>query len=293
MASCVGLAGWRPASRARPVENPGRRLSGVATDGAADAQEVDVPAHDEQRVRNTHCNRITCNEPGCPGNVRHVDGPKRHIRGHAGTNVRVRVAIPGGDHEFSPGGPSSAAPRRRIASAVDAGKIPQRPDVPVPARSETTTTPHRSSGGEWCESEALGGVRAAHAAAALGRTLILIEAAPGAVLLRSRYCVIQAFKPYRASGADPLGLALPDLSLRLAFAVRTEEEQQVFATARGSILPTPVRAGKHSRLPTYLRHGTITSTKMHQIVRYSRSSGSLQANQSCPGTSVARYNASS
>ena len=120
----------------------------------------------------------------------------------------------------------------------------------------------------------LGGVGAAHAAAALGRTLILVQATPRAVLLGPRHGVVQAFKPYRASSADTLGLTLPDLPLRLALAVRTEEEQQVLATARGSILPPPIRAGKHSRLPTYLRHGSITSTKMHQIVRYSRSSGS-------------------
>jgi hypothetical protein len=119
-----------------------------------------------------------------------------------------------------------------------------------------------------------GGVRAPHPTAALSRTLILVQATPRAVLLRPRDGVIQAFKPYRASSADPLGLALPDLPLGLTLAVRTEEEQQVFATARGSILPTPVRAGKHSRLPTYLRHGSITSTKMHQIVRYSGASGS-------------------
>src|ERR1700740_1667080 len=63
-------------------------------------------------------------------------------------------------------------------------------------------------------------------------------------------------KPYRASSANLLGLAPPDLPLRLALTVRTEKEQQVLATALCSILPTPVRAGKHSRLPTYLRHGS-------------------------------------
>src|ERR1700751_250733 len=119
----------------------------------------------------------------------------------------------------------------------------------------------------------LGGVGPAHAATALGRTLVLVEATPGAVLLRPRHGVVQALQPHRASRADPLGLALPDLPLWLALAIGTEEEQQVFALARGSILPAPIRAGKHSRLPTYLRHGTITSTKVHQIVRYSRASG--------------------
>ena len=94
-----------PGDRARLAENPGRRLSGGATDGALDAQEVDVPSHDEQRVRNTHYNRITCNEAGCPGNVRHVDGAERHIRRHTRRNVAVRVAIPG-RAGVSPGGPS-------------------------------------------------------------------------------------------------------------------------------------------------------------------------------------------
>jgi hypothetical protein len=48
-------------ARAPGSENPGRRLSGEQTDSALDAQEVDVPSHDEQRVRNTHYARITCN----------------------------------------------------------------------------------------------------------------------------------------------------------------------------------------------------------------------------------------
>jgi hypothetical protein len=76
----------RHRTRAR-VGNPGRRLTGEQTDGAANAQEIDVPAPDEQRVRNTHEARITCNEPDCPGSVRHVDGAKGHIRGHTRGNV--------------------------------------------------------------------------------------------------------------------------------------------------------------------------------------------------------------
>jgi hypothetical protein len=53
-----------------------------------------VPTHDEQRVRNSHYDSITCNDLECPGNVRHVDGPKRHIRRHAVGNMRARAAIP-------------------------------------------------------------------------------------------------------------------------------------------------------------------------------------------------------
>ena len=83
-------AGKHPASRARPVRYPGRRSTGVETDGATDAQEVDVPTHDEQRIRNTHDSRITCNGSGCPGQVRHVDSAGGHTLGHVGGN---RVAL--------------------------------------------------------------------------------------------------------------------------------------------------------------------------------------------------------
>jgi putative phosphoribosyl transferase len=73
---------------------PGRRLSGRQTDGTADPQEVDVPSHDEQRVRNTHESRITCNEPDCPGTVRHVDGPAVRIGWHTDGNPPPAAAIP-------------------------------------------------------------------------------------------------------------------------------------------------------------------------------------------------------
>jgi len=81
-------------ARAPGSEKPGRRLSGEKTDGAADAQEVDVPTHDEQRIRNTHYNRITCNGLDCPGSVRHVDGANGHIRAHTRGNRPARSAIP-------------------------------------------------------------------------------------------------------------------------------------------------------------------------------------------------------
>jgi len=54
-----------------------------------------VPSHDEQRVRNTHEARITCNEPDCPGTVRHVDGSVVLIRKHTGGNRPPAVPIPG------------------------------------------------------------------------------------------------------------------------------------------------------------------------------------------------------
>jgi hypothetical protein len=77
----------RPVSRAHPVSfRGGDRLEG-ATDGAADAQEIDVPAHDEQRVRNTHNVNITCNVPDCPTIVHYADGPTRYILGHVWRNA--------------------------------------------------------------------------------------------------------------------------------------------------------------------------------------------------------------
>ena len=50
--------------------------------------------------------------------------------------------------------------------------------------------------------------------------------------------------------------------LWLPLAVWAEEEHQILATTRGSVLPPPVRTGKHGRLPTHLRHGSVTSTKL-------------------------------
>src|SRR5246127_2755442 len=91
----------------------------------------------------------------------------------------------------------------------------------------------------------LGRVGAAHPAAALGRALVLVQAAPGPVLLRAGNGVIQALDPDRAARADLLGLALPDVPLWLPLAVRAEEKHQILATTRGSVLLPPVRAGKH------------------------------------------------
>ena len=104
--------------------------------------------------------------------------------------------------------------------------------------------------------EASGRVGPPHPAPALGRALFLVQPAPHAVLLRPGQRVVEALDPDRAVGADRLGLALPDLTLRLALTVGTEEEDKILRTARGSILPAPVGPGKHSRLPTHLRHGT-------------------------------------
>jgi putative phosphoribosyl transferase len=108
----------------------------------------------------------------------------------------------------------------------------------------------------------LGGVRAAHPATALRGALVLVQAAPGTVLLRAGDGVVEALDPDRAASANGLCLTLPDLPLWLPLAVWAEEEHQILATTRGNVLPPPVWAGKHRRLPAHLRHGSVTSTKL-------------------------------
>src|SRR5581483_3948439 len=100
-----------------------------------------------------------------------------------------------------------------------------------------------------------GRVGPAHPAAALGRALFLVQPAPDAVLLRPGQGVVEALGADRALGANALGLALPDLPLRLALTVGAEKEDKILFTARGVILPAPIGPGKHSRLPTHLGHG--------------------------------------
>jgi putative phosphoribosyl transferase len=63
----------------------GRRSASGTTYGAADAQEVDVPAHDEQWVRNIHLSRITHSGPVCPA-----------LLSHTGANLPQVAAIPAG-----------------------------------------------------------------------------------------------------------------------------------------------------------------------------------------------------
>ena len=228
---------------------------------------------DEQRVRNSHYNRITCNGPCCPGDVQHADSAGARSGRHTAGNRAAWQAIPwavGGRRplEVSPDGSSRAPARTRrkpTPPAADAGSHTRcRRGSPRDGACDTVcrSWSERPTVFVFQSARRSGGVGAAHAAAALSRALVLVQPTPRAVLLRPRHGVVQAFKPYRASSANLLRLALPDVPLRLALTIRTEKEQQVFATARCSILPTPVRAGKHSRLPTYLRHGSITSTKV-------------------------------
>src|SRR5579863_6447132 len=105
----------------------------------------------------------------------------------------------------------------------------------------------------------LGGVGAAHPAAPFGGPLLLIQAAPGAVLLRPRNGVSEAFRADRARGTYRLGLAFPHFTLGLALSVRPEEEHDVLASARAGVLPGPARPWRHGHLPTYLRHESVSS----------------------------------
>jgi putative phosphoribosyl transferase len=114
----------------------------------------------------------------------------------------------------------------------------------------------------------LGRVGTAHPATALRGALLLVQAAPGAVLLGTGNGVVEALDPDRAARANGLGLALPDLPFGLPLAVRAEEKHQILAATRGSVLPAPIRAGKHRRLPAYLRHGSVTSNKVALVLRY-------------------------
>src|ERR1700761_5185817 len=108
----------------------------------------------------------------------------------------------------------------------------------------------------------LGRVGAAHPAAAFGGALVLVQATPGAVLFRTGNRVVEAVETHGTASADLLGLTLPDLPFWLPLAVWAKEEHQILATTRGSVLPTPVGTGKRRRLPTHLRHGPVTSTKL-------------------------------
>src|ERR1700728_4507871 len=157
--------------------------------------------------------------------------------------------------------------RRRRADAARQGTVPRR-------------------------GRALGRVGATHPATALGRALVLVQATPGAVLLGTGHGVVQALKPYWAARADGLSLALPDVPLWLPLAVWAEEEHQILATTRGSVLPPPVRAGKHGRLPTHLRHWISHLNKVALFLGYPGYVGSLtRASGPARVTAVASCNA--
>jgi hypothetical protein len=52
--------------------NVGRRLADGTTDGAVDAQQIDVATHDEHGVQNTHLNRVARFVLVCPAEVGHT-----------------------------------------------------------------------------------------------------------------------------------------------------------------------------------------------------------------------------
>src|ERR1700722_12528307 len=52
--------------------NVGRRSADGTTDGAVDAQQVDVPTHDEHGVQSTHVNRVARFVLVCPPGVGHT-----------------------------------------------------------------------------------------------------------------------------------------------------------------------------------------------------------------------------
>src|SRR6185437_9142607 len=107
--------------------------------------------------------------------------------------------------------------------------------------------------------ETLGGVGTAHPAAPFGGPLLLIQAAPGAVLFWPGNGISEAFRAHRACGTNRLRLAFAHLTLGLTLSVGPEEEHDVLASARAGVLPGPARPWRHGHLPTYLRHETVSS----------------------------------
>jgi hypothetical protein len=113
--------------------NVGRRSAGETTNGAMDAQQVDVSTRDEHGVRNTHLDRITHFVSVCPAEV-----------GHTALNPTPGPAIP-----------ASAVYRckdlpvlRTLARATPAGPSssparpgPRRPPAPGGADSHTRCPP--------------------------------------------------------------------------------------------------------------------------------------------------------
>jgi hypothetical protein len=53
-----------------------------------------VAARHEERVRNGHVNRITCNGPGCPGGVRYMDGAAPHSGASYRSVISGGIAMP-------------------------------------------------------------------------------------------------------------------------------------------------------------------------------------------------------
>src|ERR1700735_332159 len=188
------------------------------------------------------------------------------------------------------------ADRRRRSGALVRSLRPRDPVRGSGGRPPGNTTgcreaDHKSANRQAHLAIRSGRVGATHPATALGGALVLVQATPGAVLLGTGNGVIEALDPDRAARADLLGLALPDVPLWLPLAVWAEEKHQILATTRGGVLPPPVRAGKHGRLPTHLRHGSITSTKLLYSCVTLASGLACTRVQYCAVTAVASCNA--
>src|SRR5581483_3616112 len=104
-----------------------------------------------------------------------------------------------------------------------------------------------------------GSVGPAHPATPLRGSLLLVQATPGPVFLRPGDGVTKAVHPNWATSTDGLCLALTYFPFGLPFPVGAEEEEYLFASARGGILPGPVWPRRHGHLPTYLRHESVSS----------------------------------
>jgi hypothetical protein len=57
----------------------GQQSATGATHGAADPEQVNVPASSEEGIRDGHNRRITRNPGGCPPSVRDMDSARPHV----------------------------------------------------------------------------------------------------------------------------------------------------------------------------------------------------------------------
>ena len=69
----------RPGSRHTPGIQHGQWSAGVQTDGASNAQQIDVTARDQKGIRGAHGFSITRGYAACPGIVRHTGGDLRDL----------------------------------------------------------------------------------------------------------------------------------------------------------------------------------------------------------------------
>ena len=181
-------------SRHAPGKRHGLRSAGVATHRALDAQKIDVPTHDEQRVRSMHARSITCDRPACP------------VRGHAVANAAAHTAIPA---------PVFWPPLRALRWLREAG--PRRRTAPIGflagaslasensrrLRLKTTLSPGGSSRAS---------VPPPHAAADAGsRTRFRQDSPHGVAACRRRRSCAHCGRPQWQFAARPAGWGSPDL----------------------------------------------------------------------------------